>query len=159
MTKEEYSIRKYQEGDLDQLMAIWLAENLNAHEFVAADYWQNNQEYVAEALVKADLYICGDSSEIKGFAGVVDGYLAGIFVAQAYHRQGIGQALLNAVIENYDELVLDVYEKNQQALNFYVKNEFKIIDKKLDETTKAIEVTMKKAKQISKRLTLNGEPF
>lgn len=143
MTHSTEKIRSYQEGDLEQLMSIWLAENLAAHQFVDKNYWLTNQTYVAEALVTADLYICTDENQIKGFAGVVDGYLAGIFVASAYHRQGLGQLLLNTIMENYTEITLDVYEKNEQAVNFYLKNNFKIIAKKLDEATGAVELTMK----------------
>lgn len=147
MTKDQ-SIRSYREGDLDQLMTLWLAGNLKAHSFIDADFWLKHKAAVASALVEADLYICDDGTEIKGFAGVVDGYLAGIFVAEAYQRQGIGQTLLKAVTENYDELVLDVYEKNQLALQFYLKNQFKVVERKIDEATNEVELTLKnKAKK------------
>ncbi|QIL46764.1 N-acetyltransferase [Vagococcus coleopterorum] len=135
-------IRKYNEGDLDRLMEIWLNENLSAHEFVDADYWKNNVPYVREALTEADLYIYEEDNQIKGFAGVVDGYLAGIFVTNSYHRQGIGQRLLSTVKENYNEIALDVYEKNKQAYQFYLKNQFDVIAKKVDEESNEVELTM-----------------
>lgn len=143
MTDIKNNIRPYQKGDLTQLMEIWLTENLNAHDFISETYWQANQAYVEAALPQADLYIYTIDNEIKAFAGIQDGYLAGIFVDKSYHRKGIGQELLFAVAKKYQEITLDVYDKNQQAINFYKKNNFKIIDRKLDEQTGEIEITMK----------------
>ncbi|MCX4265620.1 MAG: SDR family oxidoreductase, partial [Firmicutes bacterium] len=75
-------LRKMEPADLDRLMEIWLAANLQAHSFVAADYWQSNLALVRQMLPQAEVYVYAEDSsqEILGFVGVDGDYIAGIFV-------------------------------------------------------------------------------
>ena len=50
-------IREFQINDIDQVMSIWLASNLDSHSFVHGDYWTSNAVFVREQLLKAEIYV------------------------------------------------------------------------------------------------------
>lgn len=92
--------------------------------------------------MKADIFVYDLNGEIKGFIGLMDEYIAGIFVDKAYRSQGIGRQLLEYVKQLHSTLSLNVYQKNERALRFYRENEFTIVSKQNDEHTGEIEFTM-----------------
>lgn len=57
-------------------------------------------------------------------------------------ENGIGTSLLNKVKEIKNNLTLNVYKKNTNAISFYKKNEFGITSENIDNNTKEIEYTM-----------------
>lgn len=131
------------ENQLKDIMSIWLDTNKKAHSFIANSYWEDNVEFVEKELPKADIYIATDENEkIIGFLGILEGYIAGLFVSFDYQRQGIGNRLIERAKADFEELSLTVYEKNKQAINFYTKEGFKISETQRDEGTKEIELVM-----------------
>ena len=135
-------IREFQISDTQLVMQLWLAGNEDAHSFVAKEYWQANFEEVEKQLLKADIFVYDLNGEIKGFIGLMDEYIAGIFVDKAYRSQGIGRQLLEYVKQLHSTLSLNVYQKNEHALRFYRENGFTIVSKQNDEHTGEIEFTM-----------------
>lgn len=136
-------IKKLNLSKLDEVMKIWLETNIEAHNFIPKEYWINNFDLVKQMLPSADIYVFEENNAIKGFIGVVDqGYIAGLFVKKEAQGEGIGHKLLDYCKSKYYELKLDVFVKNERALNFYYKNNFKLIDKKINEETKELEYTM-----------------
>lgn len=135
-------IREFQISDTQIVMQLWIAGNEDAHSFIAKEYWQANFEEVEKQLLKADIFVYDLNGEIKGFIGLMDEYIAGIFVDKAYRSQGIGRQLLEYVKQLHSTLSLNVYRKNERALRFYRKNGFTIVSKQNDEHTGKIEFTM-----------------
>lgn len=119
-------IRKFKEEDTVKVMTIWTKGNFQAHSFIDKDYWLLNFNKVKdEYLKKANTYVYVEDDTIKGFVSVLDDYYIGaLFVRREYKRQGIGRKLLNYVKERYDILELNVYEKNMDAILFYVSQGF-----------------------------------
>ena len=119
-------IRKFRDEDTVKVMTIWTKGNFQAHSFIDKDYWLLNFNKVKdEYLKKANTYVYVEDDTIKGFISVLDNYYIGaLFVRQEYKRQGIGRKLLNYVKERYDKLELNVYEKNMDAILFYVSQGF-----------------------------------
>lgn len=119
-------IRKFKEEDTVKVMTIWTKGNFQAHSFIDKDYWLLNFNKVKdEYLKKANTYVYVEDDTIKGFVSVLDDYYIGaLFVRREYKRQGIGRKLLNYVKERYDRLELNVYEKNMDAILFYVSQGF-----------------------------------
>ena len=118
-------IRKMKCEDLDPVMDIWLASNLDAHDFISHDYWKRNYSIVREAIQKADIFVYEDKDgKIAGFTGVTDGYLAGIFVRRDRRSRGIGKALLDYCKRRNPKLFLHVYKKNLAAYRFYKREGF-----------------------------------
>lgn len=71
----------------------------------------------------------------KGFVGLNDEYIEGIFVSDEMQSQGIGKLLLDFAKEKRMKLHLNVYQKNIRAINFYQREDFEIRGEGLDEAT------------------------
>ena len=123
-------IRKANKADINRVMDIWLRANLEAHNFVDPNYWKNNFAVVKREIQSADVFVVEVKNKIVGFAGLKEDYLAGIFFIQKVRHQGLGTGLLNYLKQHYPELILDVYQKNRAAVNFYHKNGFKVVQEK-----------------------------
>ena len=135
-------IRKFENSDIDDIMQIWKNVNIEAHNFISKEYWENDYDYVRNILPKAEIYVYVDNNEIIGFIGMNENYIEGIFVNTNSQHRGTGTALLNKVKENGKNLTLSVYQKNTNAINFYKKNDFKITSKSINKATNEIEYTM-----------------
>lgn len=110
---------------IDEIMKIWIEENINAHDFISEDYWKTNYNFVKRALLDATVFVYNDNDEIKGFIGVVEkSYIAGLFISNKYHSNGIGNDLLKRCKQEYPALKLDVYVKNLKTVSFYKKHRF-----------------------------------
>lgn len=75
-------IRKQTEKDLTAIMQIWLETNTKAHSFIPEEYWLSNYEMVKSGLPKAEVFVYEDDAtkEIYGFIGLMENYIAGLFV-------------------------------------------------------------------------------
>lgn len=135
-------IRRMQPKEIEAVSDIWLQGNLEAHSFVKKNYWINNLNSVKEQFKEADIYVFVDNEQIMGFAGLQKNYLAGIFVKKEYQNHGVGRKLLDYLKREYSELSLDVYDKNIQAKNFYLQNNFKVIHENIDKSTNEVEYQM-----------------
>ncbi len=135
-------IRKFKNSDLPEVMKIWLNANIDAHAFIDADYWRKNFDMVKSLIPQADVYIFEKNGAIEGFVGVMDYYIAGIFVKKAYRASGVGTKLLNKVKSKTERLSLSVYAKNEPAIHFYESAGFHIETQGVDVDTNEIEYTM-----------------
>lgn len=135
-------IRKFEKNDINAVMEIWVNENIRTHNFIAKEYWKDNYEYVKDILPKADIYVYILDEHVVGFVGVNNNYVEGIFVDINNQHSGIGTSLLDRIKENKDNLTLNVYKKNANAIKFYEKNNFIITSKNIDKDTNEIEYTM-----------------
>lgn len=136
-------IKKFDIRKLDELMAIWIETNIDAHDFVPKEYWISNYELVKQMLPLSDIYVYEENNIIKGFIGVVEqNYIAGLFVKKEYQREGIGYKLIEYCKSKYPYLILNVFTKNKNAVNFYHKNDFKVLDECIHDETNEMEYTM-----------------
>lgn len=135
-------IRKFKNNDIKDILKIWKSENIKAHKFIPKEYWESNYNFVKEALPSAEIYVYSIKEKIVGFIGLDKNYIQGIFVDINNQYNGIGTSLLNKVKENRNNLKLNVYEKNINAINFYKKNHFVITSERIDENTNEVEYTM-----------------
>lgn len=136
-------IEKFRENDIDEIMQIWLNSNLEAHFFVDENFWKDNYDYVKEILPNANLYVYKEDGIIKGFIGMIDSHIEGIFVDKQYRNIGIGKLLLGEARKIHSILSLNVYKKNQGAVDFYKNSGFNIIEEKMEENFSEIEYLMK----------------
>lgn len=133
---------------LDRIMELWLETNIQAHDFIERNYWKSNYEAVKEMMPQATIYAYQEEDTIQAFVGLMDNYIAGIFVSNKMQSKGIGKKLLAYCKNNLDELTLDVYQKNERAVQFYLREGFVINEEKIDENTKEIEYEMKWKKEM-----------
>lgn len=139
-------IRKFKADDINDVMKIWLESNIQVHNFIPADYWEINYENVKALLPKAVVYVYERDGRVIGFIGLEDKYVAGIFVMNNERSNGIGKLLLDNVKKNHNSLVLNVYKKNERAVQFYKREGFLIAAEERDDNTKEEEYHMKWSK-------------
>ncbi|MTK09323.1 MAG: N-acetyltransferase [Hungatella sp.] len=135
-------VRDFQAEDLNRIMELWLETNVQAHDFIKKSYWQDHFDEVMEILPKASVYVYEDNGSIEGFIGLMNNYIAGIFISKDNQSRGIGRQLLHHVKENHNELSLKVYEKNQRAVNFYLREGFLVTEKQEDIESGEVEYEM-----------------
>lgn len=135
-------IRKLQPADIDKIMEIWLTSNEDAHPFVDKEYWKANASEVEKQMLQAEIFVYEQNSIIQGFVGLVDNYIAGIFVDKKYRSSGVGHKLIKHIKESHNELTLEVYTKNKGAVNFYKREDFNIVSKQVDPDTDETEYLM-----------------
>jgi len=129
--------------ELEELGAIWLSANIEAHSFLPETYWQDYLETLKAQLSEADVFVYRIQEEIVAFAGLQENFIAGIFVMSSYRGQGIGKSLLEAIKREYTELELNVYSKNTKAVAFYKRENFFVVSENVDQTTGEWEYRMK----------------
>lgn len=135
-------IRKFEKKDTERVMQIWLEVNIEAHDFVPSDYWLSRYPSVQQQILQADLYVYEQDAEIRGFVGMMEDYLAGIFVDKKWRSMGIGNRLLEYVKKKYPGFSLNVYQKNRRAVDFYLREGLSIVSKDVDEDTGERDYTM-----------------
>ncbi|OFI45728.1 hypothetical protein BG262_06945 [Floricoccus penangensis] len=98
------------------------------------EMWTNNLKYS-----EIPIFLAVDEDDnIIGFSSIEirDGksYLATLYLLEKYHKNGIGQILLDQVLnyaksKKYQQVYLEVLAENP-TVSFYQKNNFKIINSK-----------------------------
>lgn len=136
-------IRRIRTNDLDAVMQIWLTANTEAHSFIPAEYWKNNETLVRSLLPQAEVLVFeDDNGTIDGFLGLMEDYIAGLFVRKEARSKGVGKALLDPARQSRNSLRLQVYEENRRALRFYQREGFVVYSSQIDEETSQKELCM-----------------
>lgn len=135
-------LKTMNDQQLKEILAIWLASNIETHDYIAPVYWEQNFTEVEKALPAADIYVYEDNHKILAFIGVVEGYIAGLFVTHVCRGQGIGSQLLERVKKEYSVLKLSVFSKNERAIVFYQSHGFVLQQEQVDSETNENEWTM-----------------
>lgn len=74
------------------------------------------------------VWICEHDSQLVGYIGFREGWVGHLYVDPAYHRKGIGTALLAKAMSASPTLLLWVFQKNTQAIAFYEGSGFRLIE-------------------------------
>lgn len=135
-------VRNFKNADIDKIMEIWLNSNIEAHNFIDKSYWKKNFEMVKNALPQAEIYIYEENNNIMGFVGLVENYIAGIFVEKNFRGKGTGKKLLDYAKSIKNNLTLNVYEKNIDAVKFYKREGFTVEKFGIDKSTNEKEFMM-----------------
>ena len=92
---------------------------------------------------EATIYVYEAEGSVKGFIGLSGNYIAGLFVETDSQFKGIGKALLDHVKGINKELFLHVYQKNERAVRFYIREGFFIEGEQINSDTDETELIMK----------------
>lgn len=98
--------------------------------FIKSSYWRDCIPLVRDAyLANAQNWVWEEDGKLLGFVSIMEGrFLAAMFVAPKAVRRGIGKALMQYVQQRHPHLMLEVYQKNQPAIDFYHAQGFHIVD-------------------------------
>ncbi|WP_334327842.1 GNAT family N-acetyltransferase [Gilliamella apicola] len=135
-------IREFKSADLDKVMEIWLQGNEQAHSFIDSNFFKQNFDIVEMLIPMSTVYV-QDLDGVKGFVGITENYISGLFVEQGYRRQGTGKALVNKAKQRYNELFVHVYKKNTDAVNFFLSQNFEIISESINEESNESELLLR----------------
>lgn len=135
-------IRSFKPTDIDAVMNIWIDGNIQAHHFIPSAYWKENFQSVQEQIPSAQVTVWEEGGQVLGFVGVVQGYIAGIFVKPQAQSRGIGRQLLRHIKQQNSRLTLQVYEQNSRAAAFYRREGFAVKQIQKDDATGETELVM-----------------
>ena len=135
-------IREFKSADLDKVMEIWLQSNEQAHNFIDSNFFKQNFDIVEMLIPMSTVYV-QDLDGVKGFVGITENYISGLFVEQGYRRQGTGKALVNKAKQRYNELFVHVYKKNTDAINFFLSQNFEIVSESINEESNESELLLR----------------
>ena len=139
-------VRGFRTCDLPAVMQIWLETNMEAHRFIPKEYWMSQWKMVSESMLKAEVYVYEDEDDadgrIGGFIGLMDDYVAGLFVKRSARSKGIGKQLLDHVKGIKSSLCLHAYQKNVGAIRFYRREAFQVRAEDMDSHTNEKEFFM-----------------
>lgn len=137
-------IRVFKENDISVVMQIWLDTNIKTHSFISKCYWMDNYDMVKKIMPPAEIYVYEDNitNQIEGFIGLMDNYIAGLFVKEGVQSKGIGKQLLNYAKGIKSNMRLSVYNKNIRAIKFYQREQFVIQSENTDDNTNEKELIM-----------------
>jgi ribosomal protein S18 acetylase RimI-like enzyme len=121
-----------QEGkveDYKQLMSIWESSVKATHSFLKQEDFEFYKKVLPDAFSQVALYTLRSDNEIVAFMGISGKNLEMLFVSDKARGQGYGKRLLEDAINRLNVTKVDVNEENKQALGFYEKFGFRIVDR------------------------------
>jgi GNAT superfamily N-acetyltransferase len=129
-------IRKASNSDTPQLEQLFLEVRQNTFT------WENPNKFKLEDYQKATegetVFLAEDDKKIIGFISVWEhdspAFLHHLFVSKAHQRQGIGRLLIQSISSSIPlPYRLKCIVKNENALDFYLKNNWSIVGKGISE--------------------------
>lgn len=105
---------------------LWLETSIAAHSFVAEEFWYKHYDEIKDKYLPCSVtYVAEEDEQAIGFISILAWKkIGGLFVAVDFQRQGIGRTLLEQAKVLCTSLELDVYAKNEKAVQFYLKQGF-----------------------------------
>ncbi|ART81690.1 GNAT family N-acetyltransferase [Oceanisphaera profunda] len=126
-------IRAAKAIDEEAIQEVWLLASLQAHDFIpAAFWWQQQAAMRARYFPAAEIWVCERAQEVQGFVALIDDYLAALFVRPDCQQQGIGRALLDFAKQQRTQLSVTLYCENDIAVNFYLNQGFTVLKEGTD---------------------------
>lgn len=129
-------IRKYQDQDLDDLLAAWASASEIAHPFLTQEFLDLERENIPNLyLPNAETWVFEDEGRVVGFVALRGNEVGAIFVHPLQQRRGVGRQLMDKARELRGELVVEVFKANSIGRAFYAKHGFETIAEHVHEQT------------------------
>ena len=122
-------IRRIEEVDFARLRDIWESSVSNTHHFLAEEDFEYYRENLPNYFPHVALFGYEIGNQLVGFVGVAAQNLEMLFIHNDFRRKGVGKALLDFSIKELNVKSVDVNEQNQQAIDFYLSQGFKVISR------------------------------
>ena len=123
-------ISRAQAQDFLEITDLWEASVRATHHFLPeAMIHQYRPLILNEYLHLVDLYTWREGGQILGFLGLAGHKVEMLFIHPAARGQGIGRQLMNYAIQQHGVYEVDVNEQNEQAVGFYLRLGFEVINR------------------------------
>lgn len=76
---------------------------------------------------RQNMFVVCSEGKVRGFISFGEGHLDHLYLAPPFLGRGLGKALLAKAKENEAQLELWVFQENKRAIDFYLKEGFKIV--------------------------------
>jgi len=136
-------VKQFDKKDIDIIMKIWKDNNQRFQGFIDSQYWIDNYINARDEFMKSKIYVYTEAAEIKAFIAVNSkGRIVNIQVKPEIQREGIGEILIQKAKQDCDNLVAEVYERNNNAVLFFKAMGFRKYKDEIDEETQEKFYTM-----------------
>ena len=136
-------IRPLLTTDLDAAVELWYQASVQAHDFIPATFWREQQAAMRDSYLPASQsWVYEEDGQLLGFISWYQGSVAALFISPDHQAHGLGRQLLEHLKAQYDRLELTVYAENEQARRFYSRNGFKEGEQQLCEHSGHPELVM-----------------
>ncbi|MDX8338867.1 GNAT family N-acetyltransferase [Draconibacterium sp. IB214405] len=130
MQTDNIDIRPYTDVYRQQVLTIWEKSVLATHHFLTATDFEEIKELVNNINFHDFQVFCLTSkNRVLGFIGVADKKVEMLFLDPEYFGQGLGRKLLDFAVKELKANKLDVNAQNVNALKFYQKYGFDIVER------------------------------
>ncbi|MEO1260183.1 MAG: N-acetyltransferase [Bacteroidota bacterium] len=129
-------IRKYLPTDMETIIKVWYESTTLAHPFMTEKFKEKEAEAIRNIyLPNTETWVYEKDQQLIGFISMIKNEVGAIFLLPAFHGEGIGKQLMDTVAELFDELEVEVFEKNKIGRKFYDRYGFTFLKKHLHEET------------------------
>lgn len=124
-------IEPVQKNDYQKIMDIWESSVRATHHFLKEEDLLFYKPLILNEYLDAVTLLGAKfkGEELVGFMGISNANLEMLFIHPDFHRKGIGQELVKYALTNFKARKVDVNEQNEQALAFYLKLGFEIMER------------------------------
>ncbi len=118
-------------SDYAELIDLWERSVRATHHFLTEDYIVYLKPLILEKYFDAVSLFCirNDQGKIMGFLGTSDDKTEMLFIDPDVRGQGMGKALMDYAINQLNIRKVDVNEQNEQAVGFYKRLGFIVINR------------------------------
>lgn len=137
-------IRKFNETDVDEIIAVWIASSPIAHPFFSKAFIHKEINNIREIyLPNTTTWVFANENGLDGFISMFNNEVGAIFVRPEKQGMQIGKKLMDFVSKFHDVLEVEVFKDNKIGRAFYDNYGFKTINEHMHEETQHELLRMK----------------
>ena len=129
-------IRNYRPADCEEVLDVWARASAVAHPFLSREFLELERHAIPnDYLPNAETWVWEADGRVVGFISLLGNEVGALFVDPAFHRSGIGRALMDRARAVRGELEVEVFERNLLGRAFYAKLDFEPVQRKVHAQT------------------------
>jgi len=115
---------------------VWARASALAHPFLSEEFLERERHNIpAVYLPMADTWVWEAGGQVIGFISLLGNEVGALFVDPAFHRSGIGRALMDLARGLRGELEVEVFARNRLGRAFYAKLGFELMHRRVHDQT------------------------
>lgn len=136
MTKNTYTLEKYQAEHEDTVLEIWSEANALAHPFLPDEFVARvAKDMRALYLPNSETWLLKERHQPVGFIALVGTEIGGLFLLPSHHGNGLGRMMVDHAVDLHGPLTVEVFQANAIGRHFYDRYGFKQTGEYLQEPT------------------------